>query len=77
MENLYRSENRTLIDGEDAFQWYLKLAGGGNNDGQFILGNYYMNGIGTKKDEEKHFSEWNDFSLSLVVSIPVVERKWK
>ncbi|RHZ83839.1 hypothetical protein Glove_87g38 [Diversispora epigaea] len=44
---VYRNENRT----------YLKSAEGGNNDGQFILGNYYMNGIGTKKDEEKAF-QW-------------------
>ncbi|RHZ82516.1 hypothetical protein Glove_109g134 [Diversispora epigaea] len=38
-----------------AFQWYLKLAKGGDSDGQNNLGYYYENGIGTTKCEKKAF----------------------
>ncbi|RHZ77514.1 hypothetical protein Glove_177g112 [Diversispora epigaea] len=42
-------------------KWYLKLAEGRNSIGQYILGNCYLKGIGTTKDEIKG---WMWISLS-------------
>ncbi|RHZ72864.1 hypothetical protein Glove_236g7 [Diversispora epigaea] len=57
MENINSSENITINNKEEEFRQYLKLAEEGNGDAQFDLGNCYMQGIGTTKDEEKAF-QW-------------------
>ncbi|RHZ87195.1 hypothetical protein Glove_40g167 [Diversispora epigaea] len=57
MENIYSNENKPINYKEEEFRQYLKSAEEGNGDAQFYLGNCYMQGIGTTKDEENAF-QW-------------------
>ncbi|RHZ45804.1 hypothetical protein Glove_648g10 [Diversispora epigaea] len=62
---------KTTKDEENAFQWFVKSAEGGNrvnNVGQDSLGNCYQDGIESTKDEEKAF-QWYLKSVEGVNSV--------
>ena len=46
-----------MKDDEQAFEWYLKSAKGGDENGQYKVSYYYQKGIDIVKDDEKAF-EW-------------------
>lgn len=57
MENQYFNKTEVTKD-EEKFQWYIKLAEGGNSRGQCNLGNCYRDGARTTKNEEKAFQQY-------------------